>query len=369
MIDDIELINLFRAESEEHLHRLEEGLLCLETNPNDPALLEELFREAHSQKGAAAILGATDIEQVAHRFEDILAGARNGGERISSDLIGRMLQTLTVMRQLVVEAIAGEPARTDLMAVLAPLTVEESGVISLQAVSEDAAIIGPNVVDMSSGEPYFRQSPNGTSDDTQSQVDPVLPSPPSADGLEPVSQVSDPKKDSSPQESVPAIQQQGDTIHTIRVVPEKLDSLLDEVNEVLVTSRQVVNQLQDIEAIADLHESWDREILKYRPMLSDLCDPGSSTEVTRPFMLNDKMLEHHHRLGELIKSLYSRARESGGRLDTVVPEILRTRLRKPPSGLTTTSWSCTISSTTRATLWSRSANTMHVPFRESLTGE
>lgn len=52
MIEDQELRALFRTESEEHLHQLEDGLLRLEKNPTDQTTLEEVFRGAHSLKGA-----------------------------------------------------------------------------------------------------------------------------------------------------------------------------------------------------------------------------------------------------------------------------------------------------------------------------
>jgi two-component system, chemotaxis family, sensor kinase CheA len=53
MIEDQELRALFRTESEEHLHQLEDGLLRLEKNPTDQTTLEEVFRGAHSLKGGA----------------------------------------------------------------------------------------------------------------------------------------------------------------------------------------------------------------------------------------------------------------------------------------------------------------------------
>ena len=59
MIEDRELRSLFKIESEERLQHLDDGLLRLEKTPTDPSLLEDLFREAHSLKGAARMLGLT----------------------------------------------------------------------------------------------------------------------------------------------------------------------------------------------------------------------------------------------------------------------------------------------------------------------
>jgi len=61
MIEDQELCSLFKMESEEHLQHLDEGLLRLESSPQDSAILEEVFRAAHSLKGAARMLGVSDV--------------------------------------------------------------------------------------------------------------------------------------------------------------------------------------------------------------------------------------------------------------------------------------------------------------------
>ncbi len=72
MIEDQEFRDLFKVESGEHLQRLDEGLMSLEKTPHDPAILEELFREAHSLKGASRMLGLTDIEAMSHHLEEML---------------------------------------------------------------------------------------------------------------------------------------------------------------------------------------------------------------------------------------------------------------------------------------------------------
>ena len=66
MIEDKERAKLFKAESAEHLAKLDDGLLHLEKNPTDQAILEEVFRESHSMKGAARMLGLPRIESAAH---------------------------------------------------------------------------------------------------------------------------------------------------------------------------------------------------------------------------------------------------------------------------------------------------------------
>ncbi|HEU0219562.1 MAG TPA: hybrid sensor histidine kinase/response regulator [Gallionella sp.] len=108
MIEDKELAQLFKAESAEHLARLDDGLLHLEKTPADPALLEEVFRESHSLKGAARMLGLSKIETAAHGLETILNTARKGEAPLTPDVIERMTAVLGDLRKLVQEALGGE---------------------------------------------------------------------------------------------------------------------------------------------------------------------------------------------------------------------------------------------------------------------
>ncbi|MBI3328634.1 MAG: Hpt domain-containing protein, partial [Nitrospinae bacterium] len=89
MIDDKELRDLFQAESEEHLQHMDAGLLHLEAHPHDQTTLEGVFREAHSLKGAARMLGVSDVETIAHRFEDILGAAKRGETVLSPQTVDR----------------------------------------------------------------------------------------------------------------------------------------------------------------------------------------------------------------------------------------------------------------------------------------
>lgn len=106
MIDDPELLRLFKAESEEHLAHLDDGLLRLEKTPADQPLLEELFRESHSLKGAARMLGLSQIETAAHDLESILNAARKGETPLTPETIESMNAALIELRQQVQEALS-----------------------------------------------------------------------------------------------------------------------------------------------------------------------------------------------------------------------------------------------------------------------
>ena len=104
-IDDVELCNLFRIESGEHLQKLDAGLLSLEKNPQDQSLVQEVFREAHSLKGSARMLGLIEIQGLANTVEDMLGAVRGGKLLVTAEVIKPQLATLDQIRKLVAEAV------------------------------------------------------------------------------------------------------------------------------------------------------------------------------------------------------------------------------------------------------------------------
>lgn len=124
MIKDKELRDLFQIESEEHLQNLDRGLLRLEGNPDDEVVFDEVFREVHSIKGSARMIGVKDVELIAHGIEDILVDVKNGGSSLSA-VIDRIYHALDTIRKLVHEAVTGEPSGENVSNVLLGLKKED----------------------------------------------------------------------------------------------------------------------------------------------------------------------------------------------------------------------------------------------------
>lgn len=112
-IDDPELAQLFRAESSERLQKLDDGLLQLESAPVNPGLIEELLREAHSLKGAARMLGLKQLQDVAHSMEDQFSAVRAGTLTLTPALIQPQLDKVDRMRQLASEALGDVPSSAE----------------------------------------------------------------------------------------------------------------------------------------------------------------------------------------------------------------------------------------------------------------
>ncbi|TVP60030.1 MAG: response regulator [Nodularia sp. (in: Bacteria)] len=64
------ILGYFIEEARDHLNTIEQGLLNLQSTLNDPEMVNEVFRAAHSIKGSAAMLGLNSIQQTSHRLED-----------------------------------------------------------------------------------------------------------------------------------------------------------------------------------------------------------------------------------------------------------------------------------------------------------
>ena len=68
------LMQVFASEAEEHVQAISEGLLELEKAPapaRSQQIIETIFREAHSLKGAGRSVERTDIEAVCQALESV----------------------------------------------------------------------------------------------------------------------------------------------------------------------------------------------------------------------------------------------------------------------------------------------------------
>ena len=79
-------VGKFVQEGREYLEVLNQGVVELEKRPDDADLLTELLRAAHTLKGSSRMLQYMDIEQVAHRVEDILEGIRDSRVEVDAEV-------------------------------------------------------------------------------------------------------------------------------------------------------------------------------------------------------------------------------------------------------------------------------------------
>jgi two-component system chemotaxis sensor kinase CheA len=84
-------LQTFFAESRSLLQDMEEGLLRLESTPDDAEAINAVFRAAHTIKGSAGLFGLDDIVAFTHKAENVLDRVRNNELAMTEDLVGLFL--------------------------------------------------------------------------------------------------------------------------------------------------------------------------------------------------------------------------------------------------------------------------------------
>lgn len=89
---DLSLLDFFKLELEHQTTLLSDALIGLEQNEQPKAAIEAMLRSAHSIKGAARVVNLTEISQLAHLFEDVLIGIKDGQITMSGTRFDILLQ-------------------------------------------------------------------------------------------------------------------------------------------------------------------------------------------------------------------------------------------------------------------------------------
>jgi two-component system chemotaxis sensor kinase CheA len=110
-----DLLQEFLTETNENLAVLDNQLVTLEQNPNDPALLSGIFRIVHTIKGTCGFLGLPRLESVAHAGENILGKFRDGIIPVTPQAVSLILESMDTIKRLlsVLEQTQKEPDGDD----------------------------------------------------------------------------------------------------------------------------------------------------------------------------------------------------------------------------------------------------------------
>jgi len=96
------LLAVFATEAEEHLSVMSSGLVSLEKQlpPEQRAQqVEEIFRAAHTLKGAARAVGLVQVANLCHALESVLAALKRSAILLSPALIGLLYQGADLVRE------------------------------------------------------------------------------------------------------------------------------------------------------------------------------------------------------------------------------------------------------------------------------
>lgn len=129
MMDTNQYMGMFLEESREHLQALNDCLLELEHNPEDPSVLNEIFRSAHTIKGMSATMGFNEIAELTHEMENVLDLLRKNQLKADENIVDIIFKCVDALEQMI-ESIATETEievdTTDLVKKLSAIAKGES---------------------------------------------------------------------------------------------------------------------------------------------------------------------------------------------------------------------------------------------------
>ena len=158
-MDTTKYRDLFVSETREHLVSLNRALLALEKNPDDPALLDEIFRSMHTIKGMAASIGQDQVAELAHKAEDLLDKLRKRQLKLAQPQVDAIFESIDYLESAVVELAAGRDPQQNLKQQGAELAKKiESLVTATQASKTEAP------TNISGGNDFSRINPLKTAD-------------------------------------------------------------------------------------------------------------------------------------------------------------------------------------------------------------
>jgi two-component system chemotaxis sensor kinase CheA len=112
-VDMSKYLGLFVSEASDHLEALGRELVALEKDRSE-AVIDSMFRHAHSVKGMAASMGLESTAILAHRIEDLFHAVRSNPDLLTGDVVDLLLAATDALVQHVrVVAVGRTPESPD----------------------------------------------------------------------------------------------------------------------------------------------------------------------------------------------------------------------------------------------------------------
>ncbi len=101
-----EILNIYQQESAEIISSMDAKLLALEKDSKNKDIAMQLFRDAHSLKGSARMLGFDDIQNIAHKVEDVISLIKEEKLAITPAIADSLSDCLDFISELINKTIA-----------------------------------------------------------------------------------------------------------------------------------------------------------------------------------------------------------------------------------------------------------------------
>jgi two-component system chemotaxis sensor kinase CheA len=229
------LLETFKIEAEDHLNALSAGLLSLEKEVSEKQkkeLIETIFREAHSLKGAARAVNFDSIQNICQSLETVLAAWKQKKLQLSRESFDILYASIDLILKLIQlpqqqETRENMSAQTTLIRQLEQLLVPKENKEIPKAVSPEQ-VTKPQII------------PSTT---------PQIPEPTAKQPLEAAEKPL----------STPASPTNNEHDKTIRVSQRKLDQLFQQVEEMLMLKLSARQQINDLKYMQEQIKQWDKK--------------------------------------------------------------------------------------------------------------
>ena len=108
-----ELLKDFFVEAELQVEALESNILVLETTPGDSDAIDEIFRAAHTLKGASATVQMNELAEFTHIVEDVLDAIRSGTAEVTSESVDTLLRSIDAIKEMLTARSNGHVSQLD----------------------------------------------------------------------------------------------------------------------------------------------------------------------------------------------------------------------------------------------------------------
>jgi len=112
-----ELLKDFFAEAEQQVAQLEQNILVLEHEPTNKDAIDEMFRAAHTLKGAAGTVQMKELAGFTHLVEDVMDAIRSGSIKVSERMIDVLLSSIDVIKTMLQSRMEGSPYTEDISSI------------------------------------------------------------------------------------------------------------------------------------------------------------------------------------------------------------------------------------------------------------
>ncbi|MFH0962628.1 MAG: hybrid sensor histidine kinase/response regulator [Planctomycetota bacterium] len=292
-----ELLDVFRAELEEHLQVFDQELIAVEKGAGDKDLgtrLKEIMRHAHSLKGAARAVECGEIEKLAHRMETWLTASPES-QRPSDEVLAQLYKATDLIRQAW-RAREGGGETFDLEKALASLEAGGSPAPGTATPSAPAPA-GPSVPPVP---PVESPSPAAPVDGRVEQER-------REENGDRRQGAEDRRKESRRLSDALAVRE------TIRVDVAKLDGLMAQVQELLVERIRVEQRQDELRRIRERLREIDRDTHELASSISRLARSTGDPEMGS--------------LGKILQGLRERTSSVGRASDVLLSSLASDSLR------------------------------------------